>query len=67
MLRVTLGLAASPTFAAMALVSGVSGGEVLCSAAHASPLGGSALAGMALMYGLMAVFHLAPWLRLTNR
>ncbi|WP_026871293.1 hypothetical protein [Inquilinus limosus] len=56
-----LGLAAAPTFALMALVSAVSGGEadVLCSAAGASPL-----AGMVPMYLLMSAFHMAPWLRL---
>jgi hypothetical protein len=56
-----LHLAATPTFAVMALVTGVSGGEadVLCSAAGMSPLG-----GMVPMYLLMSVFHAAPWLRL---
>ena len=57
-----LGLAAAPTFAAMAVVTGVCGGEpdVLCSALHgASPLG-----GMVPMYLLMSAFHCAPWLRL---
>jgi hypothetical protein len=56
-------LAASPTFASMALVTGVLGGghsDLLCLTAHdASPLN-----GMALMYGLMSVFHSVPWLRL---
>ena len=62
MLRLTLGLAAAPTFAVMALVSVVSGGEALCSAAHASPL-----TGMVPMYGLMAVFHLTLWLRMIRQ
>ncbi|WP_225769822.1 hypothetical protein [Inquilinus sp. Marseille-Q2685] len=59
-----LHLAATPTFAFMALVTGLSGGEadVLCSAAGLSPLG-----GMVPMYLLMSVFHAAPWLRLTAR
>lgn len=61
-----LRLAAAPTFAAMALVTAVFEGssqDVLCSAAqHASPL-----SGMAVMYALMSVFHLAPWLRLISR
>ncbi|MGO1081064.1 hypothetical protein [Inquilinus sp. CA228] len=59
-----LHLAAAPTFAVMALVTGVSGGEadVLCSAMGASPL-----AGMVPMYLLMSVFHAAPWLRLITR
>lgn len=59
-----LHLAATPTFAAMALVTAVSGGEadVLCAAMGASPL-----AGMVPMYLLMALFHAAPWLRLMAR
>jgi hypothetical protein len=57
-----LALAASPTFAIMALLTGVLGGgptEMLCSAAHVSPLG-----GMVTMYLLMSAFHAAPWLKL---
>jgi hypothetical protein len=56
-------LAATPTFAAMALLTGLfSGGppDIFCSAAHdASPL-----SGMAAMYALMSVFHSTPWLKL---
>jgi hypothetical protein len=56
-------LAATPTFATMALLTGFfSGGppDIFCSAAHdASPL-----SGMAAMYLLMSVFHAAPWLKL---
>ncbi len=57
-----LGFAAGPTFATMALLTGVSGGgpQDMCAAAH----GASALTGMAAMYALMAVFHARPWLRL---
>jgi hypothetical protein len=52
-----LHLAAAPAFAFMALLTGLSGGDMLCGAA--SPLG-----GMAPMYLLMSAFHLPPWLRL---
>ena len=56
-------LAAAPTFAIMALVTGVPGGgppDMFCSAAHdASPP-----SGMVLMYVLMSAFHSAPWLKL---
>ena len=52
---------AAPTFAVMALATGVLGGgaDVLCSAAAASPFG-----GMVPMYLLMSAFHAAPWLKL---
>jgi hypothetical protein len=60
-----LGLAAAPSFAIMALLTGVSGGgplDALCGAGHgASPLG-----GMVPMYVLMSAFHLAPWLKLIS-
>ncbi len=58
-----LALAASPTFATMALLTGVTGGpaEMLCSSATGMPLG-----GMVVMYLLMSAFHLAPWLRLVR-
>jgi hypothetical protein len=58
-----LGLAATPTFAAMAVVTGLSearAGTLLCGAAP------SLLGGMALMYALMGAFHLGPWLRLVS-
>ena len=58
-------LAAAPTFAIMALLTGVGGGpaDMLCSAAqHASPL-----SGMVPMYLLMCAFHSAPWLKLISR
>jgi hypothetical protein len=56
-------LAAAPTFAVMALLTGVfSGGapDVLCSAT-------SPLSGMVPMYVLMSAFHAAPWLKLISR
>ncbi len=61
-----LGLAATPTFAALALITGLFDGgphEALCAAMpDAVPL-----SGMAFMYLLMSVFHTAPWLRLVAR
>ena len=57
-----LGLLASPTFALMALLTGISGArepEMLCTSSASSPL-----TGMAAMYALMSAFHFAPWLRL---
>ena len=61
-----LALAASPTFAIMALLSGVLRGgpaETFCSAAQDGP----SLSGMVPMYLLMSAFHLAPWLKLISR
>ena len=60
-----LHLAASPTFALMALsmLTLDSGGQgALCAA-----VGGSGFNGMAPMYFLMALFHLAPWLKFLSR
>ena len=58
-------LAAAPTFAIMALLTGVLGGgppDMLCSAAQdASPL-----SGMVPMYVLMSAVHSAPWLKLIS-
>ena len=53
-----LGLAAAPTFAVMALLTYVPGGnaDMMCSAAH----GASALSGMVPMYVLMSAFHSVP-------
>jgi hypothetical protein len=56
-------LAAAPTFAVMALLTGVFGGgpqHMLCSAA-------SPMSGMVWMYALMGAFHTAPWLRVISR
>ncbi len=57
-------LAAAPTFAIMALLTGALGGgpvDALCSIAGASPL-----SGMVPMYLLMSALHLAPWLKLIS-
>jgi hypothetical protein len=54
-----LRFAAAPTFALLAVVSG-GGSDMLC--LQASPWG-----DMSVMYGLMSVFHLGPWLRLVSR
>ena len=58
-----LSLAAAPTFAIMALLTGVLGGgppDMLCSAAPDASL----LSGMVPMYVLMSAFHASPWLKL---
>jgi hypothetical protein len=58
-------LAAAPTFAVMALLTGVLGGDptdMFCSAGH----GGSSLSGMVPMYLLMSAFHSSPWLKLIS-
>jgi hypothetical protein len=58
-------LAAAPTFAIMALLTGVLGdgqSDILCSAAQDASL----LSGMVPMYLLMSAFHSAPWLGLVS-
>ena len=58
-------LSAAPTFAIMALLTGVLGGgspDALCSNAAAS-----LLSGKVPMYLLMSGFHTAPWLKLISR
>ncbi|MBR0992667.1 hypothetical protein JQ580_18285 [Bradyrhizobium japonicum] len=57
-----LGLAATPTFAIMAVLTAMIGSgpeDMLCAAGH-----GSVLGGMVPMYLLMSAFHSAAWLRL---
>jgi hypothetical protein len=59
-----LALAAAPTFAVMAAVTAVldaKAGVALCGPAPAP------VSGMAVMYLLMAGFHLGPWLRRAAR
>lgn len=63
-----LGLAAAPTFAAMALLTAASGGgpmDALCSSQGGQ--GVFPFGGMVPMYVLMSVFHAAPWLKLLHR
>jgi hypothetical protein len=59
-------LAAAPTFAVMALLTGLLGGgaqAMSCMGAHdVSPL-----SGMTFMYTLMSAFHSVPWLKLISR
>lgn len=57
-------LAATPTFAIMALLTGLDGSpmDTLCSAGP-----GGLLSGMVPMYMLMSAFHSAPWLKLIFR
>jgi hypothetical protein len=56
-----LSLAAAPTFAIMALLTGaLDVGAPLYSATQCA----SSSSGMATMYMLMTAFHIAPWLRL---
>jgi hypothetical protein len=54
-------LAATPTFAIMALLTALGGNPIegLCSSGRAGPLN-----GMVMMYVLMTVFHSRPWLSL---
>ncbi|MBK5566470.1 hypothetical protein [Ensifer sp. SSB1] len=57
-----LALAAAPTFALMAILVGAGGsdvGQMLCAGEQGLQIG-----GMTVMYMLMSVFHLTPWLRL---
>ncbi|MCK1741729.1 hypothetical protein IVA80_12805 [Bradyrhizobium sp. 139] len=59
-----LALAATPTFAIMAVVTAMLGNgaaDMLCTAGH-----GSVLGGMVPMYLLMSAFHASAWLRLIS-
>jgi hypothetical protein len=59
-------LAAAPTFAIMALLTGVLGGGQMAMTCSTAP-DASPLSGMAAMYLLMSAFHLTPWLKLISR
>ena len=53
-------LAATPTFAIMAVLSALGGkADMMCSATHDA----WQLGGMVPMYALMSAFHSGPWLR----
>lgn len=56
-----LSLAASPTFAAMALLTSLGNAPMVT---FCSGMSGFPLSGMVPMYLLMSVFHATPWLRL---
>ncbi|MCP3373478.1 hypothetical protein [Bradyrhizobium cajani] len=63
-LGLRLGLAATPTFAIMAVLTAMIGdspADMLCAAGH-----GSLLGGMVPMYLLMSAFHSAAWLKLIS-
>jgi hypothetical protein len=64
-----LGLAAAPTFAAMALLTAVSGADadMMCGAHGVSALGWPAFGGMVPMYALMSAFHAGPWMKLISQ
>lgn len=59
-----LGLAASPTFALMALIATLDTPQPALCAASGRML---SIDGMIVMYVLMSLFHLPPWLKLTGR
>ena len=58
-----LALAAAPSFAIMALLSGVLGAGKMATICGVAPMSFS-LGGMVPMYLLMSAFHSGPWLKL---
>lgn len=62
-----LGLAAAPTFAAMAVLTAFGGGGMESGMNMTCGHDTSLLTGMVPMYLLMSVVHAAPWLRLVSR
>jgi len=61
-----LSLSAAPTFAIMALLTGVLGSGRLNMVCPATPEA-SPLSGMIPMYLLMSAFHSVPWLKLISK
>lgn len=59
-----LSLAAAPTFALMAVLSGIADGGAQPTACS---MHSSAFSGMVPMYVLMSAFHFQPWLKLLMR
>ena len=56
-----LGIAAAPSFAAMAVITAFPGGDRMGMICGFDP---PSLGGMVPMYLLMSAFHSAPWLKL---
>ena len=56
-----LGIAAAPSFAAIAVLTTLRGGDRMGTICGLEP---SSLGGMVPMYLLMSVFHSAPWMKL---
>lgn len=59
-----LSLAATPTFAFMAGLTAVQG---MPGMPDMPAMGGDLWTGMPMMYGLMALFHATPWLKLIEQ
>jgi hypothetical protein len=62
-----LSLAAAPTFAAMALLSGLPGGGAMADRLCVSPPDGWRWNAMVQMYLLMSAVHLGPWVKALAR
>ncbi len=59
-----LSLAAAPVFAVMAVLSASEpAAEMICSMSGMQMQGASVFSGMVLMYVLMSLFHIGPWLK----
>lgn len=57
-----LGFAASPTFALMAWISANDMQAMVCAPGSS----GLSIGGMPVMYLMMSLFHLSPWLKLAS-